>query len=53
MYSGNGIKLTENDKEAVVCLYVSKHTTAITSDKTISSLQLDYIEDSYCDFCSY
>ena len=30
---GNVIKLTENDKEAGVCLYVSEQTPAITYTK--------------------
>ena len=30
----NVIKLTENDKEARVCLYVSEQTPAITYSKT-------------------
>ena len=31
--AGNVIKLTENDKEAGVCLYVSERTPAITYTK--------------------
>ena len=32
-FFGNVIKLTENDKEAGVCLYVSERTPAITYTK--------------------
>ena len=39
--------------QAMMQLYIHVNGKYSTSDKTISSLQLDYIEDSYCDFCSY
>lgn len=32
-FNGNVIKLTENEKEAGVCLYVSEQTPAITYTK--------------------
>lgn len=39
--------------QVMMQLYIHVNGKYSTSDKTISSLQLDYIEDSYCDFCSY
>lgn len=39
--------------QTMMQLYIHVNGKYCTSDKSISLLQIDYIEDSYCDFCNF